>query len=300
MEISNSNTQMVVRTWNNIRNQQFEENPNMWYNLSTNRFNKSQPKKSHINYSLRKIRILGTLDQVIQFWSLNVNLLGTIYNTGTTFEEALFQPFSDIRFLTEDATRRSQECYLGGAGTVISATKATDVEHLTETEIGQLCQFNFGGLFVKCRVINVIDGDTINAVIFIPIHSLGSARAVGPKGSPRVGLLPQQSILNNKETGFFSLITIRMYGYDAQEKDTDEGKLAKRLLTEKLMSLGNIVWCQFIEINIAQEKYDRMLGVLFEDKSRKLALNDYLLKKEKELNVRLVNPYLGGTKQTFN
>lgn len=301
-------------TWLNLKNKSFEEKLDMWYNLQTNRYIKNQPLHgTNINYSLRNIRIIGTLDQVMQFWKININQLGTVYSHGTLCEQVIFQPFSDIEFITKDAVLRSQACHLGTAGTIIPLTQATDVEQLTTEETTQLCSFSFAGLFVKCRVINVIDGDTLHVVIFVPLHELGATRAVGPKGTARVGALLQNESMEtrsywtsskesstNTKTGFFALVKIRMYGYDAQEKDTHEGKLAKQLFAEKIASLNNIVWCQFVEINIAQEKYDRILGVLFEDQAQTQPLNNFLLKKEKELNVHLVNPYLGGTKQTFD
>ena len=287
-------------TWFNLKTLPFEENPDMWYNLHTGRFVKHQPKDLTISHSLRGIRVLGSIEQIMQFWRINVKQLGVIYPQCTLFQQVTFQPFLDIGFLTEDVARRSRACHMGKAGTIIPATRATDVEQLTSEEVGQLCPFSFAGLFVKCRIVDVVDGDTIHVVIFVPIHELGAARSIGPQGSPRVGMLPQQTTLTDRDTGFFALATIRMYGYDAQEKDSTEGKLAKKLLIDKFTSLNNIIWCQFVEITIAQEKYDRILGVLFEDKDRKCPLNDFLLKKEKELNVRLVNPYLGGTKQSFS
>ena len=285
------------KTWLNLNGKPFTDNPNMWYNLQTNRSVKNQPKG--IEFSLRGIRVLGTEAQITHFWTNNLNSLDTIYPSGTKIEDVMFKPFLDITFLSEDVTRRSGICYLGTAGTIIPAAQVTDVEQLTPNEVSNLCTFSFAGLFVKCRVTEVIDGDTIHAVIFVPVHELGAARAVGPQGAPRVGILPEQNMLIQR-SGFFASVKIRMYGYDAQEKDTPEGKIAKQLMIDKFHSINNIIWCQFVEMNIAQEKYDRILGVLYEDQNKTLLLNDYLLKQEQILNKRLVNPYIGGTKLDFD
>lgn len=76
-----------------------------------------------------------------------------------------------------------------------------------------------------------------------------------------------------------------MYGYDAAEKDTDAGKLAKRLIEEKkITSLGGIVWCQFIEPTIADDRYGRKLAVLYKDEQQ------HLLEKENFDNVKMVFP----------
>lgn len=283
------------KIWINLKGRSFTEDPNNWYNLQTNRFIKNPPASSQINSSLRGIRVLGTVDQLIDFWKKNIDRLSQVYPKGTTFQQVIFQPFTDISFLTEDVARRSQLCYLGTAGTVILPTRATDVEQLSSEEISQMCPFSFAGLFVKARVDNVIDGDTINVVFLVKLMELGSARAIGPRRAARTTILTNDP----PSTSFFVYNTIRMYGYDAQEKDTSEGKTAKRLLEEKLASLNNIVWCQFVEANIAQEKYGRILAVLYEDKDKTRPLNDYLFHQQQKLGIKLVNPYLGGTKTAF-
>lgn len=285
----------TTKTWLNLKGNPFEENPAAWYNLQTNRFLKNPPRDPQLNSSLRGIRVLGTRDHLIEFWKRNIDQLGQVYPKGTKFEQVVFQPFTDIAFLTEDAARRSQLCYLGTAGTVISSTHAQDVEQLTNDEINQMCPFSFAGLFVKARVDSVVDGDTLNVIFLVPLMELGSARAIGPKGAARTTILTSSP----QPTSFFVYDTIRMYGYDAQEKDTPEGQTAKRLFEQKLASLNNIVWCQFVEANIAQEKYGRILAVLYEDKERTRPLNDYLFRQQQQLGIKLVNPYLGGTKTSF-
>lgn len=283
------------KKWFNLKNKEFDESFDSWYNLATGRFVKQRPKYNPV-LSIRGIRVLGTKEQLADFWRININRLGQSLSKGATFEKVVFAPFDDITFLSEDATARSQMCFLGTAGTVIPAATTTDVAKLPSDLITRMCRFSFAGLFIKGRVVSVIDGDTLDVVIFVPLVQLGAARALGAEGEAFTGAIPTRGF---EKVGFFAQVRIRMYGFDAAEKDTDAGKYAKHLFEEKLTSLRGIVWCQFVETTIANEKYDRVLAVLYEDQKRTKLLNDYLLKREADTGVKMVYPYLGGTKTKF-
>jgi len=284
----------LSKQWFNLKGQEFEESADRWYNLSTSRYVKNKPKYDPV-LSIRGIRIIGTMENLIEFWRINVSRLGQSLPKGTNFEDVIFTPFEDITFLSEDASQRSEMCFLGMAGTVIPPAQTTNVAELPLELIDKMCRFSFAGLFVKGRSVYVVDGDTLDVIIFVPLVVLGSARAIGK--NTQVGILPTPGF---EKTGFFAKIRIRMYGFDSAEKNTEAGQLAKRLFEEKLQSLGGIVWCQFIETTIAEEKYDRILAVLYEDEKKTRLLNDYLLKQEAAVGVKMVFPYLGGTKKKFD
>lgn len=283
------------KQWLNLKGQLFEELPLQWYNLRTGRFVSNKPGTYNPVYGLRGIRILGTREDLNSFWRLNSEKIQKDFLNVTRIEDIIFEPFEDIVFLSEDAAERSQVCFIGTAGTVIAATTTTDVASLTEKEMESMCKFTFGGLYVKGKIDNVIDGDTFDMVFYVPIALLGQGRALGDK-KVQAPVIPMQGY---EQTGFFAKVSIRMYGYDAAEKDTDAGKLAKRLMEEKFRSLGGIVWCQFIEATIADDKYGRTLAVLYEDEAKQRLLNNYLLEQEKFHNVKMVFPYIGGTKKQF-
>lgn len=283
------------REWLNLKGKVFEELPIQWYNLRTSRFVSNKPGTYSPVYGLRGIRILGTIEDLNSFWRLNSEKIKQKFLNVTTIEDIIFEPFEDIVFLSEDAAERTQVCFIGTAGTVIEATTTTDVASLTEKQMESMCKFTFGGLFVKGKIDNVIDGDTFDMVFYVPIALLGQGRALGDK-KLQAPIIPIQGY---HHTGFFAKVSIRMYGYDAAEKDTEPGKLAKRLMEEKLKSLGGIVWCLFIGAAIADDKYGRTLAVLYEDEQKQRLLNNYLLEQEKLYNVKMVFPYLGGTKKQF-
>lgn len=284
------------RSWCNNRGYKFNEDSNQWYNLNTNRFIKNQPKDNTTVYSLRGIRIIGNMEQIKSFITANDKNLIEVYGNNRNFNNLIYRPYEDIKFIATDAAERSKASFIAYPDKTTCPVQNDRVEDLTNQQIEQLCAFNFGGLFLKCRVLEVIDGDTMHVAAFIPLYNLGSIRSGGKKNNQKSCILP---IGDYQTTGFFTRIKIRMYGYDSAEKDTDGGKIAKNLLVEKVTQLKNIVWCQFIEINIAQEKYDRTLAVIYEDEKRTLLLNDYLQQKQTEMSIKIVNPYMGGTKVKF-
>jgi len=285
-----------MKKWVNLNGKAFVESSTKWYNLRTSRSVVKKPETYTPVYGLKGIRVLGTKDDIDKFWKLNINSLKQALEPNATMDSTIFQPFDDITFMSEDAAERSQVCFIGSAGTIIPAATTKDVASLTEKEMAAMCKFSFSGLFVKGRVDNVIDGDTFDIVFYVPISVLGRARSIGEKGLPQTSVIP---VPGYEQTGFFAKVAIRMYGYDAAEKDTDAGKLAKRLMEEKFVSLGGIVWCQFIEVTVADDKYGRTLAVLYADEKKTRLLNDYLLGMEKIHNVKMVFPYLGGTKEKF-
>lgn len=267
--------------WINIKGKYFEESKNNWYNLHTSRFVTSMPTTYSPVYGLKGVKVLGTLEEIEQFITLNSNIQDN--------KNSIFKPFENIEFLSNDASERSQICFIN----TINIINERDVSSLTNDHINSICKFTFAGLFVKGKICNVIDGDTFDVICFIPIESLSRSRAIADDNI-RTPAIP---IDGYHKGGFFTKITIRMYGYDSEEKNFEAGQLAKRLMEEKFNSINNIVWCQFI--TTADDKYGRTLSVLYEDEQKTKLLNDYLLKQEEIHNTKMVYPYVGGTKKSF-
>ena len=176
------------KRWINLKGREFEESPDRWYNLLTSRYIKRQPKYASV-FSIRGIRVLGTTENLVEFWKTNLDHLGQSLPKHTSFENVIFNPFEDITFLSEDASQRSQMCFLGTAGTVIPAAQTMDVAELPLELINKMCKFSFAGLFTKGRVVYVVDGDTLDVVIFVPLVMLGAARSIGSDGGAQIGAL---------------------------------------------------------------------------------------------------------------
>jgi endonuclease YncB( thermonuclease family) len=254
---SKIDSEVFNESWLDLKGRSFIINDYRWYNLRTNRIVKNLPTSS-ATYSIRNVRVIGTYKDIVDFHKINSIDID---------ENMIYQPIEDIEFLSTEIINITESSNMNKLNT------KKKLKDITKEEINNMDLFSFNGMFVKGRVAKVIDGDTLRVIVHIPLKKL-----------------------MNKYGSFNTLIKIRTYGYDAQEKNTGEGKIAKELFKEKLESLDNIIWCYLLH----NDKYGRTLAVLFEDKRRKVLLNDYLFKKEKEKGtLKLVNTYLGGKKDKF-
>lgn len=279
-----SNAGSARKQWLNLKGQPFTEPSQSWYHLKTSRLIRNQPNYSPV-YSIQGVRVLGTLENIRSFYQMNSDKFCNI----TSLESVLFRPFDDVIFCQEDACLRSKACFDSGKNKIVPLT-TTDTSDLTDKQTAMLTSFSLAGLFLKGKVTKVIDGDTLEVVVFVPLTQLARQRDVG------CAILPTTEY---DHVGFFSKVTIRCYGYDAAEKDTKAGQLAKLLLEEKLQSLNNTVWIQFVEVSVAEDKFGRSLAVLFEDSTSKTPLVKYLLEQEKQRDMKMLLPYLGGSKKKF-
>lgn len=133
-----------------------------------------------------------------------------------------------------------------------------------------LCRFTLKGLELAATVHRIIDGDTIDVIINVPLNVLTSHTVL--KGRAK----EQQSILRvnggyDKDTSLEMLIRCRFYEIDAYEKNTDEGKKATISLRNHITE-GDKIRVYIVD----KGKYGRYVAELFiEDKS----LNKLLLEK---------------------
>lgn len=262
--------------WKNLINKPFEERIDKWFNLSTNRFIKKLPADESLSWTPKGIRVVGSIDKVKEFLQIN------------NIKREIFNPTNDIGYLCEEAVKMSQLCCSKKEALMC---QTTDIEKIPDDILAKIGNFSLGGLFLKCKVLNIIDGDTLTVSLFVPLMSLSMPRDFKEIKSP-IGLVN----INGEDQGFFTTITIRTYGYDAIEKNHPLHQEAKSLLTHKMNSLNNIVWAYFIEPSIGKDKWGRHLAVLWEDQKRRKMLNTFL----RDQNNKLVNPYRGGTKKVFD
>jgi endonuclease YncB( thermonuclease family) len=252
-----------------------------WIKLSTGRENNSPD-----GYAIKGLRFFGTLPELQKFWIDNIVELATVFPKGTTFESLVYQPGSDINTLIEDMSAKM--CFKGTAGTILQSTEK-DVERVPRNIKDQLCRFTFSGLFAKCEVVSITDGDTFDVIMYVPFMELATTKHLLHGKTQQA---PIVATGGHHEIGFFTRITIRAYGYDAIEKDKPDGQLAKQVLTQKFATLRNIIWCQFVD----DEKYGRTLALMYEDQAKVRGLNSYLIDEGNKMGRRLAYPYTGGTK----
>jgi len=253
-------------------------------------------------YSFRGLNIIGSIDDLIEYYKKNFLELSKIYPKGTKFNDILYEPFSDIKFLLDNAELEISNCSndntcsfdkcSDNSGSIIETSgNNTDVESLSDNQINSLCNFTFYGLFVKCKIIKIIDGDTFDIVFFAPIKNFTYLRT--KKGYPVIipNNVVQSSTLSN-QFGFFVKIRCRCYGYDSPEISTDDGKIAKDYISKKIISQNYIFWVTIMN----EDKYGRHLCIFYYNQNKKESLNTYLFDISKDFGRPLAKTYLGGHK----
>ena len=213
--------------------------------------------------------------------------------------------FYEINHITTDTV-----CSLKNTNNVIYAPNINDVSKLPVEYLNNLCPFNLSGLQSKARVVNVLDGDTWDLVLYLNLSFLFTPRyyarerknsTVEIKDSSeyykQVSILQSSDPKSKKiqEGGLFIMLNCRLMGVDAAESKTAQGKLATELTIKKLESLNNIVYVNLL----GPDKYGRTLIDVFEDSEHSKYLNFYLIDYTDPKLGKLAEKYNGGTKSTY-
>lgn len=168
----------------------------------------------------------------------------------------------------EDTVQEDAVCRLDNAGTIVSLSNIKDVEDVPDEIISQVCPFNFNGVRGKCKVLRVIDGDTIEVFVGIPFSNLYEGKIMKGKKMHRM-------ISNNVTNDvFFTKLSFRFIGLDTAEKNTIQGQFAKLIMEDYFEHLKNILYFEI-------EKPDKFSGrwdvLLYSDPGHKFLINDMLI-----------------------
>ena len=232
---------MTLYIWNNRTFKIPEEGT--WFNLNTGRVVK------HLDVSLcilKMYRVIGSWENIEKFKSMN---------TLNDDIEELNDNFEYVCDVKKEKLLKSE----------ISVYKSRTINVKDTKEIPPLSLF---GKLCKCKVVEVIDGDTLKCVIKNPYK--------------------RSNIFSKSE--IFTLI-VRIYGLDSQEKDTREGKIAKSVIELELNLVNDIVWLLFDK----KEKYGRELALVYKDRKLSKLLCSSLFNQD-----NLAHVYLGGKKKEFS
>jgi endonuclease YncB( thermonuclease family) len=144
-------------------------------------------------------------------------------------------------------------------------------------------KFSFGGLSGKGIVSSVIDGDTIDLTITIPLSSLCEVAEF--EGCDTLTSMMKTTI------------RCRLSGVDFAEKNTKEGVYAIKLMIDLYQSSCNAVHYKICD---EQDKYGRSLVYLYSDSGHTSSINlKYLDVKHPETGNPIMERYDGGTKSTL-
>nr|QBK84785.1 MAG: uncharacterized protein LCDPAC01_02660 [Pithovirus LCDPAC01] len=279
----------TLMSWKNLEGREFKEQRIKYYNLHTGRFVKNKPGTYEDPVGLSKVRVVGTEDDLKRFIVSNKGKIGKLYGN-IPFKSMIIDPFN-TKALIEKV---EAECPIPQQIPLGIKTTASDISDVTDAEIKHLGDFDFKNIFTKARVIRVMDGDTIEIATLISMSELAKER----KGHS-VGMMIRHPrfFLGYGSHKFLFKLTLRLYGIDTAEKNTRQGQVAKALLMEKLRRLNNFVWVHMISQK--QEKFGRVLSILYEDCKKRKNLNEFLLEFSEETGYVVAKTYQGGKKSVF-
>ena len=168
-----------------------------------------------------------------------------------------------------------------------------DIESLSEEEYGSMCLFlmNFSG---KGRIVNYVDGDTVDILMYIKLKELEKEMVSGRKKE-----IKKTALVNDKKGGFFGVFRCRLNGIDAAEKDTNEGQFAKQKLIEYFSKTNNIVYFDIVNKPNEREKFGRQLVELYLDFNKQNSCKKYMLNLRNEKGLAVVLEYDGGKKSSL-
>lgn len=284
-----------------------------WYNLGSGRKITKKPVGAP-DYILNEYpRIAGTAEMINRFWEIQERVHQSyqgftilpvkpvtpvlppvsvsspttmVGRPSTTMTVQVSSPMAPTTM-----TGRPSTCPMNTAGTTLYYPTSTDVEDIPRDHLDQMCEFTLAGLQLKAKVLHVVDGDTLDLAFFVPMPYLNAPRQETPTRS-RTFRTVRSAIGFAEDRGFFTRMRVRLAEIDTAEKKTNKGRIAKRLLENRLIRLNGIVYANFLKF----EKYGRLLADIFEDEARTRNITQPLLEYRHPMLGAVAVPYHGGTK----
>jgi len=112
------------------------------------------------------------------------------------------------------------------------------VRDLEPRQLSKIPVFSFEGLEMETRIVRVLDGDTIDAVVYVPLNVIPISSGTG---------------------GFFTTLRCRLAGIDCAEKNTPKGEIAVKHMIDLYAKYNNVVYAVFGKA----DKYGRQLVHLY-------------------------------------
>lgn len=167
-----------------------------------------------------------------------------------------------------------------------------------EEALNTMCDFSLCGLSGVARVVDIMDADTFRLLVHIKIGDMccGYSKMIG-RGQSRhcETKYPILSEDGHKDSGFYTMLSVRLNGIDSAEKNTEQGQIAKEIIRRYVSSNDNIVYYQFE----TYDKYGRVLGQLYIDKNRNISINKFFIGKPLRSLGLLAIEYDGGEKSDY-
>lgn len=284
-----------MAVYRNLEGTTFIEPPvGSWYNLETHRKITKPPARRRDFLLHDSPRVAGPPHLVARFLELNADRREPPVPeyAGVGPKSPTFYGIPIPKFLRPQTPEVAPLCKPGQAGTALYYPETTDVAAVPSSELETLCEFTLTGLRVKAKVLNVVDGDTLDLAFFVPMTFLGAAQVQGRGVKTRTvrSVLPFA-----QDRGFFARMRVRLSEIDTAEKGTNKGVIAKKLLERRLAKIDSIVYAHLLKF----EKYGRLLAEVYEDENYSVNIRTSLLAFIHPVLGAVAVPYGGGKKQPW-
>ncbi len=285
-------------------------------NITTNRVNKVNKNLNEynigeiFNLSTKGPYIWATQKQYDEFCTLNKDLLISIDNKSKKNKDEFkikllhdeIEEEVDLKKLksvfNEDDPHTICKNNITNQPIIIPHTD--DPHQLDIKSLLSLTNFHINGFEGNGVVTEVIDGDTVFMVVYVPLKALANGHEYSFYSKKGVRSFIHTRFLN---AGFFAKIKCRLLNIDAMEKNTPEGVFAKYLTIDLYQRLQGKIYFEFPNgVNIEDtDKYGRTLVRIYKDKSKTIEYTNYLFQFNNINNngIIIAEKYDGGTKSEY-
>jgi hypothetical protein len=186
-------------------------------------------------------------------------------------------------------------------GCFITETDENDVELLPINIKNKLRPFLFSNLQGKCVVNRVIDGDTYELLVYIPLSTLSKEVIMG-----RQHEIKQPIYTEDLSSGFYTIITCRLSGIDVAEHDTYHGLYAIDQINNQLKKYNNVLYYKSHiklgkngrRLQDEEDKWGRIILELYFDSNYSDNINDFFFNLRYN-NQIIALPYDGCAKNEY-
>lgn len=223
----------------------------------------------------------------------------TLYVTGKSDIMDSFLVENGLKAATKETDKLTLQfaasCSVTGKERVDNFQKAPSVNDVSDEVLASLSIFHISGLEGLGRITRILDGDTVEMLLHVPLASLckkvESSRvnpSLAASSKLQEGVLrttdslllkrPDQAAgeatgsgynkiykaaayTKDTEAGFFTLFSCRLSGIDFAEHDTVQGILGKKLMTDLYARSDNRVYYR----SSTFDKFGRLLVTLYSD-----------------------------------
>lgn len=193
----------------------------------------------------------------------------------------------------ELAAHFADQCSITDVQRANMIMKQPNVDQVSDETLKYMTTFQISGLEGLGKVTRVIDGDTIEMLLYVPLASLMKRTEAVGRGYNKT--YKAAAYTKDINAGFFSLFTCRLSGVDFAEHNTVQGLFGIKLMTDLYDRYDNKVYYR----TSVPDKYGRLLITLYSDPYLRENINTVYADYTHPQFGRFVEAYSGKTKSDY-